>query len=117
MASHGFNIFSLKLQPTIAVIVMQCLNEWIRFALQVEYRDAPNKQPSRVLKKQCLGKYSLVCDSCYCSLGMSWVGAALFLACSRFDYASIGLTLLHEAAQNACSILLHLAACCISTAP
>ena len=88
---------------------MQCLNEWIRFALQVEYRDAPNKQPSRVLKKQCLRKnfesiawsaiLAIVVLGCL-GWGLPW--AALFLACSRFDYASIGLTLLHEAAQNAC---------------
>ena len=32
---------------------------------QVEYRDAPNKQPSRVLKKQCFGK-SLIENVIYC---------------------------------------------------
>lgn len=49
-----------------ARIFHQIAGDLARRVGKVEYRDAPNKQPSRVLKKQ-------------------------------FDYASIGLTLLHEA--------------------
>lgn len=49
-----------------ARIFPQIAGDLARRVGKVEYRDAPNKQPSRVLKKQ-------------------------------FDYASIGLTLLHEA--------------------